>query len=172
MWSTGKNDGFTLVELAVVIFIIGLMTMFVLPNFLSLMTGRDVKGTARNLTGQIRLLRSRAVMEKRPLRLYLDLKNRRYWVAEPSDDMVFDESESAIPKTTDLPVGIRFKDIVTPRTGKILDGKTFVWFWPSGLTEYAWIHLSDDDNHDYTLVVRPLTGNTSFLEEYADIATH
>ena len=62
-----------------------------------------------------------------------------------------------IPKTA-LGSSVRFADVwVSHQPERYLSGKAFLYFWPSGLTEAAAIHLKQGDDMN-TLLVSPLTG--------------
>ena len=62
-----------------------------------------------------------------------------------------------IPKTA-LGSSVRFADVwVSHQPERYLSGKAFLYFWPSGLTETAAIHLKQGDDMN-TLLVSPLSG--------------
>lgn len=65
--------------------------------------------------------------------------------------------DSALPKVELKEVRIR--DVFTSRQrDPYTEGKTFLYFFPDGHTERAWIHVADEEGDVYTLVVHPLTG--------------
>ena len=62
-----------------------------------------------------------------------------------------------IPKT-ELGGAVKFADVwVQHQPERYTSGKAYLYFWPSGLTEEASIHLAQSDDV-YSLVVSPLTG--------------
>lgn len=64
---------------------------------------------------------------------------------------------SDVPKT-ELGSSVRFADVwVSHQPERYVSGKAFLYFWPSGLTETAAIHLKQGDDVN-TLLVSPLTG--------------
>ena len=59
-----QSKGFTLIELAVVIVVLGIMIALVIPT-LGEMTGANLKRSARHLTGMVRFLRDEAQAKRR-----------------------------------------------------------------------------------------------------------
>jgi general secretion pathway protein H len=69
---------------------------------------------------------------------------------------------SDIPKT-ELGGSVRFADVwVAHQPEAYVAGKAFLYFWPSGLTEAAAIHLKQGDDVN-TLLVTPLTGRVRIV---------
>jgi general secretion pathway protein H len=67
-----------------------------------------------------------------------------------------------IPKT-ELGGSVRFADVwVAHQPEAYTAGKAFLYFWPSGLTETAAIHLKQVDDTN-TLLVTPLTGRVRIV---------
>jgi general secretion pathway protein H len=74
---------------------------------------------------------------------------------------------SDVPKT-DLGGSVKFTDIwVQHQPERYTTGKSFLYFWSSGLTEEASIHLAQGDDV-YSLIVSPLTGRVRIVGDRAD----
>ena len=72
-----------------------------------------------------------------------------------------------IPKT-ELGGAVRFADVwVQHQPERYLAGKSFLYFWSSGLTEEAAIHLAQGDDV-YSLIVSPLTGRVRIVSDRVD----
>lgn len=72
-----------------------------------------------------------------------------------------------IPKT-ELGKSVRFADVwVSHQPERYVSGKAFLYFWPSGLTETAAIHLKQGDDVN-TLLVSPLTGKVRIASGFVD----
>jgi general secretion pathway protein H len=72
-----------------------------------------------------------------------------------------------IPKT-ELGGPVRFADVwVQHQPERYTTGKSFLYFWSSGLTEEASIHLAQGDDV-YSLIVSPLTGRVRIVSDRAD----
>ncbi len=67
-----------------------------------------------------------------------------------------------IPKT-ELGGSVKFTDVwVQHQPERYTSGKSFLYFWSSGLTEEAAIHLAQSDD-TFSLVVSPLTGRVKIV---------
>jgi hypothetical protein len=81
--------------------------------------------------------------------------------------------KSAFAPTTDVPrtelgSAVRFSDVwVQHQPERYTSGKAFIYFWSSGLTEEAAIHL-DQSGDIYSLLVSPLTGRVKIAAERLD----
>jgi len=158
-----KSRGFTLIELAVVIAVLAVMVTLVIPTF-SELTGANLRRSARHLTGAVRFLRDEAEAKKAVLRLRFDVPNGHYWAEglKVLDDRTaeFVKLASAISAEGSLSGQTSFKD-VRPLSHP---DDPYILFTPDGWVEKTYIHLRDGDGKDYTLVVKPLTGNTELIE--------
>ncbi len=75
-------------------------------------------------------------------------------------------SEKKMIKKEKLPQGIEIQGVLTAHQEEIFeDSKAYLYFFPSGYVEQAYIYLGDDANDIYTLVVQPLTGKAKVYNE-------
>jgi len=158
-----QSRGFTLIELAIVIVVLGIMISLVIPT-LGEMTGANLKRSARHLTGMIRFLRDEAEAKKTVYRLRFDVPGGHYWaetLTVTSDKTAeFKRVPSAISTEGSLSGNTSFKGV---RVGSHPDDPTIL-FTPDGWVEKTFIHLRDGNGKDFTLIVQPLTGNTELRE--------
>src|SRR5271170_1044334 len=73
------NSGFTLLELAVVMFVMGLIMMIALP-YINGLKGSELRSEVRRLASRANYLSQEASAQKVMLRLSFDLNNNRYFV--------------------------------------------------------------------------------------------
>jgi general secretion pathway protein H len=159
-----KSRGFTLIELAMVIVVLGIMISLVIPA-LGEMTGANLRRSARHLTSMSRFLRDEAEATKKVYRLRFDITGGHYWAEVREDDILAKTSEfkhlsSAISSEGSLSGNTTFKDV---KAGSHPDDP-YIEFTPDGWVEKTFIHLRDGDGKDYTLIVQPLTGDTDLRE--------
>ncbi len=160
-------EGFTLIELAVVVAILGIMIALVAPRFADI-GNANLKRSARHLTGMIRFLRDKSQAEKMEYRLRFDVQAGQYWaevLAPLSDSTVeFRRATSVIGGEGSLAGQTTFRDVTV--AGHPDD--PYILFMPDGWVEHALIHLRDGEDRDFTLIVYSLMGNTELREGYVE----
>lgn len=162
-----QSRGYTLIELAVVIAILGVMITLVAPR-LGELGEANLKRSARHLTGMIRFLHDEAQAKKTEYVLRFDIQDGRYWaesfkrLSEGTGE--FQKTTSAIGGEGRLFGQTRFRDV---QAGSHPD-EPYIRFTPEGWVESAVIHLRDGDDRDFSLLVKPLTGNTELREGYVE----
>ncbi len=160
--------GFTLIELVVALFIVGLVTLLSFPRVQHLF-GDDLRGASRHLIGTIRYLYNEASASKRIYRLNYDLAEKEYWVTVLDEEGKFISANDTLAKRTFLPKRIQFQDIYTLHNGKVMEGVVFTQFYPEGRVDRTVIHLKESDKNLMTLIVNPLTGKVSVHDKYVEI---
>jgi len=149
---TCNKSGYTLVELAVVILLIGIVTLAVMPRIAGLLYPGDLKKAAREVIGAILLARTEAVSEGKSYYLFIDLSNQYYWML---DFPGIDTSESDSIKRTDVVLDESVKKRVLPGGIKFLSVTV--------------IHIGTDQRNSCTLVLDAFTGEVEVKDGYTDV---
>lgn len=162
-----NRNGFTLIELAVVVAILGVMIALVVPRLADL--GEvNLKRSARHLTGMIRFLHEESQAKKTTYRLRFDIQDGHYWAEAltPASDKIgeFRKTTSVIAGEGSLSGQTTFRDI---KAGSHPD-EPYILFTRDGWVENAIIHLRDGSDRDFSLLVKPLTANTELHEGYVE----
>src|SRR5207302_10973934 len=103
----------------------------------------------------------------------LQQDGRRDGMSEEEKEKLALAQKSAFAPSTDVPKtelggSVKFADVwVQHQQERYTTGKAFVYFWSSGLTEEASIHLAQGDDV-FSLIVSPLTGRVKVLGDRAD----
>jgi len=63
-----------------------------------------------------------------------------------------------------LPEGLHFADIETSLDGMVYEERAFTRFVPQGYATPTWIHIADEDDNQFTLIINPLTGVTEIVD--------
>jgi general secretion pathway protein H len=161
---TARRDaGFTLIEIAVVVFLIALMTLLVVPSTQTFHTSR-LKHETRRLAGRERFLYDQAAAGKLVLRLIFDLDAQTYSVARldphaPIPAFSPDLEDGAA--TVMLPPDVRLRDVTVEGRGTVTKGTVNCNFYPEGYVDATVVHLADNFGHVFTLSFQPLTGRVS-----------
>jgi len=160
------KKGYTLVELAVVAVLIGLMMTLAAPRLRNALLTDDLKAVARKMIGVIKNLRSEAIREQRDYALNFDLDSNRFWISFRS--MTDEERAVAREEGSSLPADVRIHDVWIKGDGKKVEGETRIRFTRRGYTQQSAIHLSSEDGREFTLVLSPFLGKVKVIERYVD----
>jgi type II secretion system protein H len=185
MTTPRRSAAFTLIEMLAVVAIFALLASFVMPN-LGMMSSRRLDQQADQLSAQLELARTRAVVTGIPHRLAIDLETGSYWL-----EWYVTESQAAgvaapPPAPLDLrgarPISLAppleevrdFRPLpslfgretaiedslrfssVDTPEGSIQSGEAFVVFERDGTASATEIVLADDAGHAVALEVQPL----------------
>ncbi|MBI5665619.1 MAG: prepilin-type N-terminal cleavage/methylation domain-containing protein [Nitrospirae bacterium] len=145
------KEGFTLVELIIVIFIISLTTALVMPRLWD--TGeRALKSEAKKISSTLMYIYDEAAGKKRPYAVKIDFNADSFSYAS--------EKESRSFKMKD---NIKFKDVIIPSLGEVSIGEVIYQFGPMGPEEPITLHLMKDDN-EYTVMFNHINGRAKIRE--------
>lgn len=162
---TAFSPGFTLLELAVVIFIMGLMISLVLP-YLGGFREAALKSQARRLAGRATYMYDEATGRKLVLRLIFDLDNNGYAAAKLDPyavKPVFAPDTSVSAKPVMMPAAIRIRDVTVEGIGTFNRGMVATNFYPEGYVDATVVHLDDASGDVMTLEFSPLTGQVAII---------
>lgn len=161
--SPPPEAGFTLLELAVVLFIIGLTLTLVAPHVGGL-RGMLIKSEVRRLAGRIAFISDQAASHKLVMRLTFDLDSNRYFVSEldpyaAMPTFVPDSQPGDAPIT--LPTSVALRDVTVENLGTLTRGTISCNFYPEGYADATVVHLGDEWGEIFTLAIDPLTGRVA-----------
>ena len=165
--SLGSAPGFTLLELAIVIFIMALMFTLAVPYTGGYRKAR-LKSEARRLAGRASYLFDQASAQKVFLRLVFDLDHQVYGVmrldpyAVPTPSFGPDHSSAGAPVA--MPPSIAIRDVTVGDLGTFRTGTVATQFYPEGYVDATLVHMIDLSGHVMTLVLNPVTGQVSVAE--------
>jgi prepilin-type N-terminal cleavage/methylation domain-containing protein len=168
--------GFTLFEVAVVLFIISLFFVLVTVPIEGVLSGGDLGQATRMLMSEVSNLRGEAAYTRKIQTLVLNIEQNTYYALEPetlvefkkTEESLFEEAKEVVPRKKDLPPGVFFADVVLDTLGKVQEGKAEVRFFANGCVEHALIHLKNEAGKFYTLEINPVTGLIRTYEGYIE----
>ncbi len=164
-----RNNGFTLIEISVVLFIIGMFVFIAVPR-LQDATDYKVKSASRRIITTVRYLYNEAAFKRKIFRLMFDLDEGEYWVEELRGNEFLVVNDPVMYRRK-LPSGVFFKDVITERTyGSTLEERSeFILFLPTGFVEPAVIYLETEGGDIYTLETKPYTGGVRVYDEFVEL---
>jgi len=168
MFKVGVSNprGFTLIELAMVILVMGLVAAITMPR-VGMLDRRQMERSINVLRGMTRYLQSRAATTKRIYRLTFDLDEQVVSVCylTPEGCQI---DRNRVTSDYHFPDTVEVLDIVNAAGEKIQEGEAGTHFHPSGLVEPSLIHLQGVNAARFTLVIEPLTGHLKVINGYVD----
>ncbi|MCS6925001.1 MAG: prepilin-type N-terminal cleavage/methylation domain-containing protein [Candidatus Binatia bacterium] len=166
----GPARGFTVLELALVLFIVGLLLTVAIPRLADL-PGARLEASARRFAALVRYLSGEAVFRSHVYRLHYDLDRHSYWVtvlAVSQQAAEFVGDESPLSRPVQLPPAVRFADVHVPAVGRVSTGQVYTHFYPYGYADPTVIHLRDHSARVLTIVIPPLIGEVRIYDGYVD----
>ncbi|MBN1663827.1 MAG: prepilin-type N-terminal cleavage/methylation domain-containing protein [Deltaproteobacteria bacterium] len=160
-----NHKGYTLIELAVVVFIIGLMLAFAVPRIRDTLLGDALKTAARQLTGAVKELRSDAVREQVDYVIAFDLEHGVYW--RYSADMTPEKKDEMKQQLFRFPDGVRIADMHHIGGAKKSEGEGQIRFFKKGYVQPTVIHLVKGNRY-FTLVINPFLAGVKVYDRYVD----
>jgi general secretion pathway protein H len=89
---------------------------------------------------------------------------------KPKDEPGFAAYGDMLSPKVVLPDGVGIQGVWTAhQEERVTAGRAYLYFFPSGQTERAVVHLMDEDENVYTLQVEGLTGRVKILPEYVEV---
>lgn len=165
-WTTddGHRNGFTLLELIVVMSLLGIMLIFTVPRFHESLFLDKTKTGSRWIIGKIQALKEAAIRNQKQYSLHINLDTEQYWETDAS--MSTEDLENAVLNASSLPDGLKIADIEYPIRGKITSGQTDIKFYKNGTSDKVLIHVQDGDNY-ISYLIEPFLSEVTRYEMYA-----
>lgn len=164
---TSTDSAYTLIELTVVMFLIGLMLALTIPRIQYAFLSDDLKTATRRMIGTIKTLREKAIREQKAFKLYLDMESNRYW--DESNGMTEDERSEKRDNAPVLPGNVQIIDVSRRGKGKKSVGDAVIRFSKKGYVEHAVVHLGTKNDSVRALVLSPFLGTVKVYDEYVDL---
>jgi general secretion pathway protein H len=173
IWRAGvcNERGFTLVELAMVVLVLGIVATVTMPRVSGMLDTREMQRAINVVRGAVRLAQARAALTKRVYRLTFDLDKQSMSVCYLPDPA--NPEECRLETGRELrpyifPAAARLLDVVAPTGEKTVAGEASTHFHPAGLAEPRMIHLGEPGAQQMTLILEPLSARIKVLDGYVE----
>jgi len=152
--SVRVDQGFTLLELIIVLMLIGLFMVVSIPALRNTLIDDPLKSTGRRLVGYIDAVRELAVREQKGYLLYVDIAGNslRYM---PETEAGREDIDAAEKNLFTPAADVRLLSIWQKGAGSVGSGTSEVWVSGQGYLEKTVIHLEDDAGETLSFVVYP-----------------
>lgn len=164
---TRSQAGFTLIEIAVVMVIIGMVLVLVLPRLPS-SEQENLKISARTLASTLRYIQERAATSRTGYYLTLAPGTEAVKIFEIGGDGNAREPSDPLLQKSPVKEGVIVADVRIPRLGKISDGQLRLDVGVGGVRDFVTIHLSSGAGQFRTVMAFPSGGKVKVYEGYIE----
>jgi prepilin-type N-terminal cleavage/methylation domain-containing protein len=160
-----KCNGFTLIELVVVMTLAAIMLFVAIPRFQETVTN-DLRLASQWIIIKIPQLKAQAATEKVRFGLHFEFDDNRMWVSHAK--MTEDSLLAAQKQGRQLSASLSIRDVEFPQKGKISSDRATIYFYEGGYSDKAIIHLEDDDGNTHSFLVEPFLNRVQIVEGYVE----
>ncbi len=162
-----EDDGFTLLELVLVMAIIALTVGIVIPRMPDF-AGMQIQRYTRKAGMMVQLVRSRAVTLRRYYRVDVDIDEGALRASYLGPEELYIEDE--VVKPVNFPEEIEIVDLLTSGEGKMVNGSGGIHISPRGIIEPAIIHLEDKKGRVRSVIPHMVSGEVLVKEGYEEFS--
>lgn len=150
------REGFTLMELMVVVAILALVAAFCMPSFYSMMTNAEKTSVANQFRETCNFARNRAIFQQETVKLVLLPEENTYWIQSVKEEGRFGRPEETKEKLVKLPEDYAILRVEYPDQLRHKDwGEVIINFYKDGTAQEAVVIIEREknDQHDEILLV-------------------
>lgn len=159
--------GFTLIEIAVVMAIIGMVMLLVIPRLPS-SEQENLKTSAQTLAATLRYAQERAATTRNGFFVTLSPGTDSVKISETGGEGSAREPADPLLQRSVLKDGVMIADVRIPRLGKMSDGQIRLEVGAGGIRDFVTIHLRSSDSRNWTVMVFPAGGKVKAFEGYLE----
>jgi hypothetical protein len=148
-------------ELLMVLVIIALFSAMMSLRIDGLFSGGDLRLASRMIIGEVKRVRGQAAHTRSDKVLAFDIEEDCFY------QETGEQNRSALKKYF-FPHGVHLKDVNLIPDEKIHEGTARIHFFANGCVEKTFIHLVNEEESEYTLEIRPVTGRVVIHDKYID----
>jgi prepilin-type N-terminal cleavage/methylation domain-containing protein len=166
MMKREQNNGFTLIELTVVISLISIMLFFAVPRFRNAVLTDNVNNTSRWIIGKVRVLKEYSTSKQKLCILHVNMDSNKMWVSD--ETMTQEDLEKAHEKGFEIPEDVKVINVEYPQKGIISAGQADICFYRAGYSDKAFIRIQGDDEQKLCFLIEPFLPKVKLYEKYVD----
>jgi general secretion pathway protein H len=173
MKTGSRPEGFTLIELIIVLALLSVITALVAPRLTQSLSRMNIEATARRVASALRLARSLAVSEKVLYLAMFDMNADMLTVVSYQQTLEERESQetetdrAVEPRVYMLTDGIHLKKVVALNGETFTSGVFRMAFFPGGGSSGGEVVLGDDEDRHFSVTVDRIAGSVKINENSA-----
>ncbi len=141
----GTSQGFTLIELIIVIILLGLMVALSAPAIGNSLSNLRLNTNARHLAAVLRNTRSKAIADKQNYQITFKAEGKSYTYPTESGN-----------KSVALARGVKIKQV--RQADELLEEELTLFFYPKGNSNGGEIILENEREQAFRIEVEPISG--------------
>ena len=146
--SRSRPEGFTLLEVMLVLMIMVFVVAITYPSLTRGMSSLHLRASGRDILNTMRIAREKAITEQKMMIVAVDPRNQKVVLSDAVGDGA---------RTYDLPRGIKISRVLLAGE-EVRDTPLMIRFMTNGSCENAEIQIASDKGGTLTLVTDPITG--------------
>ena len=157
-----RNDGFTLVEIVLVLLVMCLVAAITIPSLARGRTAFQLRAVGRDVIGAMRLARETAVTEQKIMVVQIDSQNQRITV---SDEVGDGARSMSMPRDVRIEGVTRSKGTESAAPAQADQAPLLVRFLPNGSAESALVVLVADTGASLKIATDAITGSARVVPD-------
>ena len=168
MLCSKRINGFTFIELIVVIALISIMLFFAIPKFQGNFLSDSTKAVSRWILINIPNLKEKAQKEQKRYILYVDFDANKLWISRETTAAETPQPEEI--NSYQLPNDIKLLDVEFPNQEVISTGQAKIYFDEKGYSDKVIIHIQNNDNERLSFLIETFLPRVRLYEKYVGFA--
>lgn len=161
-------QGFTLIELMVVMLLISIILAVAIPRFEGGWMQDPIKKVSRKMISTVRNVRSKTVQTQKQHSLIVDFDSQQLYVVTETMDPEATPGTTTTTGKFKLPESVTLVDVQYPNSEPISTGNASIHFYPAGYSDYAMIHMENDSEERFTYVIQPLLPKVKLYQRWIE----
>ncbi len=163
MYRFSRTNGFSLIELLVVLVIVGSIMTLVTVNMEFLVPSSRLNAAASALASTVVLAHSRAALSGSDVIVSYDLNQQIYQI------ILLKDGKPDPMTAREFPTGVKYLDIEVAGENKKTQGIFQVYISPIGVVRAHIVHLKNTDGQIMSIEINPLSGDVDVSDGYQEM---
>ena len=155
-------QGFTLIELILVIFLLSLTLYFAIPNFSKTILLDNFEKTKNFITLNTQNLKEKSIKYNRQYQMVIDIDLDKIWIIH--EQMDEKKIESAMKNAFTIPDDLDIIAIDFFGNDKITTGQTQIVFYKKGYSNHASIIIKNSSQEIKSLIIEPFLYSVKIID--------